>query len=124
MGLVQAHNLKVAGSSPVPATNKTLPIPLSAWMAVYHFKSFIKLTRLSTAACISASSANSSGVWLIPRWHRTNSIAIGQRSAMAEASWVAPEGISMGFAYGFMVEGGRRLKETGLGLSDRVSMKD
>ena len=31
----QAHNLKVAGSNPAPATIKTLQIPLSSWMAVF-----------------------------------------------------------------------------------------
>ena len=31
----QAHNLKVVGSNPTPATNKTLRTPLSSWMAVF-----------------------------------------------------------------------------------------
>ena len=31
----QAHNLKVAGSNPAPATNKTIRTPLSSWMAVF-----------------------------------------------------------------------------------------
>ena len=35
LGFRQAHNLKVAGSNPAPATTKTLPSPLSDWMAVF-----------------------------------------------------------------------------------------
>ena len=31
----QAHNLKVVGSNPTPATNMTLRTPLSFWMAVF-----------------------------------------------------------------------------------------
>lgn len=44
------------------------------------------------AAPISSGSAYSSGQWLIPSRQRRNNIVTGQRSAMAEASWVAPEG--------------------------------
>ena len=33
----QAHNLKVVGSNPTPATIKTLRTPLSFWMAVFCF---------------------------------------------------------------------------------------
>jgi hypothetical protein len=36
--------------------------------------------------------ANSSGAWLIPFLQRTNNIEIGHKSAIADASCVAPEG--------------------------------
>ena len=32
----KAHNLKVVGSNPTPATKKFLPTPLSSWMAVFY----------------------------------------------------------------------------------------
>ena len=47
---------------------------------------------VSTARCISSREANSSGAWLIPFLHRTNNIEIGHKSAIADASCVAPEG--------------------------------
>ena len=53
-----------------------------------------KAASASTAAPISPALAYSAGLWLIPPLQRTNSIAIGQRSAIAEASCVAPDGSS------------------------------
>jgi hypothetical protein len=51
-----------------------------------------KPTNASMATLMSSGEANSSGLWLTPSRQRTKSIAIGQRSDMADASCVAPEG--------------------------------
>ncbi|MEK9855068.1 MAG: hypothetical protein VW495_09700, partial [Rhodobiaceae bacterium] len=40
-----AHNLKVAGSNPAPATMKTPPTPLSSRMAVFVFGRVLLLAK-------------------------------------------------------------------------------
>jgi hypothetical protein len=42
----QAHNLKVAGSNPAPATNKTLKVRLPAWMTALLAQDGFKLKSL------------------------------------------------------------------------------
>ena len=55
------------------------------------FKLRRKSASTFTASCISYYDANSLGLWLIPFKHLTNSIAIGQKSDIAELSWVTPD---------------------------------
>ena len=54
LGFRQAHNLKVVGSHPAPATNKTVPKPLSIWMAVFRRADFF--VSQADAACRGAKS--------------------------------------------------------------------
>ena len=62
----------------------------------FFAKSWMKRVSAAIASPISASLANSAGLWLMPPLQRTNSIAIGQSFDITCASWPAPEGSRIG----------------------------